>query len=164
MNNGPPKLTLFDTGPDSSSLIRNMDALKVESRTISRVVLSHWHSDHSGGLLSFLRRRNRDGSSTASPCVVDLHPDRPLLRGIAPGPKYDKVIGALPPDPTVDDIKALGGVVEVHTDGHCVAEDTVWVSGEIPRITHFEPGILGGMRWVEDENSGGEWVAEPVSI
>ncbi|EEB90854.1 hypothetical protein MPER_10887, partial [Moniliophthora perniciosa FA553] len=105
--------TLLDTGPDSTFSYR--------------AIISHWHSDHTGGLLSVLnlRNQNRDANSRST-CVVDVHPDRPVARGIAPGPKYDKV-------------------------------GSVWVSGEIPRVTEFESqGLLGAMRWKDRE-----WVPEP---
>jgi 7,8-dihydropterin-6-yl-methyl-4-(beta-D-ribofuranosyl)aminobenzene 5'-phosphate synthase len=138
-----------------------MSSLHMISSTISRVVVSHWHSDHTGGLLSFLQDRI---NLKAGPCIIDIHPDRPLLRGIAPGPKYDKVVCGLPQDPTIEQIKDLGGTIETHADGHCVSDGTVWVSGEIPRVTHFEPGVLGGMRWIEEQgNVNGCWTAESVS-
>lgn len=153
-------MTLFDTGPDSRSLVRNIDSLKVPCLDIERVVISHWHADHSGGLLSFLELR----SPSTPPCIVDLHPDRPIARGIAPPPTFDKVIARLPPDPTFDLIEKVGGKVEIDTEGHTVADDTVWVSGEIPRITDFEGGLLGGSRWVQSEDAGRsyKWVNEPV--
>ena len=50
-----PHLTLFDTGPDSSSLVRNLRSLNVPVSDIERVIISHWHADHSGGLISFLK-------------------------------------------------------------------------------------------------------------
>ncbi|KAF8893973.1 beta-lactamase-like protein [Infundibulicybe gibba] len=103
---GETHLTLFDTGPDSQSLVRNISAMHVPIESIERVVISHWHSDHTGGLLSFLASRE-------SACEIDVHPDRPSARGIAPGPFWLYV----------------------------------WVSGEIPRVTEFEAGMLGGMRW-----------------
>lgn len=152
-------LILFDTGPDSRSLVHNIRSMNVESSDIERVVLSHWHADHSGGLLSFLELR---GPST-SQCIIDLHPDRPIARGIAPPPNFDKVIARLPPDPTFDLIEKAGGKVELHKTGHTVADDTVWVSGEIPRITDFEAGLLGGVRWVQSEDDGTyRWVKEEV--
>lgn len=147
-------LTLFDTGPDSLSLVRNISALKIPVEKVERIITSHWHRDHTGGLLSFLELRK----SASTPCVVDVHPDRPNARGIAPGPKYDKVIAALPPDPTFELIEKGGGVLEKHRERHYVAGGTVWVSGEIPRVTEFEDGILGGMRWVEDD--GGKWIRD----
>lgn len=163
-------LTLFDTGPDSLSLVRNIDALTVPVENIDRVITSHWHSDHTGGLLSFLRLRRSKlesiHSSSATDCVVDVHPDRPIARGIAPGPSYDKVLCALPPDPTFGLIEKEGGILEKHSKGHAVAGGTVWVSGEIPRVTEYEVGILGGMRWVQDEgdpSTTGKWIKDGVS-
>ena len=52
---------------------------------------------------------------------------------------------------------------EKHAGGHTVAGGTVWVSGEIPRLTDYENGILGGVRWRGDEAKvQGTWVAEEV--
>ncbi|KAF7361803.1 7, 8-dihydropterin-6-methyl-4-(Beta-D-ribofuranosyl)-aminobenzene-5'-phosphate synthase [Mycena venus] len=143
-------LTLFDTGPDSQSLVRNVKAMQVPVDRISRVITSHWHSDHTGGLLSFLNLRARSGSD----CVVDCHPDRPISRGMARGPLYDKVFGALPDDPSFEEIAAAGGVVEKHVDGHAVAGGGVWVSGEIPRITSFEGGLIMDERYAVIDVAG----------
>ena len=138
-----------------------MKAMMVDPKAIGRVVLSHWHSDHTGGLLSFLRLRG----PTAESCVVDVHPDRPIARGIAPSPNYDKIIGRLPADPAFKEIEELGGVVERNMLGHTVADGMVWVSGEIPRETSFEGGILGGVRWVDEPGqAGGQWIKEEVSF
>jgi glyoxylase-like metal-dependent hydrolase (beta-lactamase superfamily II) len=135
---------LFDTGPDSKSIIRNVHALKAEEKIkkLERIVLSHWHKDHSGGLLSLLELRN-----TLSPdelVTVDLHPDRPiargraclalrsyirltkLLAGIAPPPTYTTVIGRLPEDPTFEEVESRKGMVEKNSEGHLVAGGTVF--------------------------------------
>jgi 7,8-dihydropterin-6-yl-methyl-4-(beta-D-ribofuranosyl)aminobenzene 5'-phosphate synthase len=132
---------------------------------IERVITSHWHSDHTGGLLSFLElRHSTSNRETRMPCVVDVHPDRPLARGIAPGPTYNKVICSLPPDPTFESIEKAGGVLEKHSEGHLAAGGTLWVSGEIPRVTEYEAGLLGGMRWVQKgSNTAGEWANEQVN-
>ncbi|TCD71649.1 hypothetical protein EIP91_007396 [Steccherinum ochraceum] len=156
-----PQLTLFDTGPESLSIARNIASLQIPVERISRLILSHWHSDHSGGILSFLRiRKDSAKIDSSKPCVVDLHPDRPIARGLAPG-GLPNVIGQLATDPRFEEIEELGGVVENHPEGHTVANDTVYVSGEIPRITSWEQGLLGAVRWVGDEASmKGEWVSE----
>lgn len=165
------RLTLFDTGPDSKSLVRNITSMEVPVEQIERIITSHWHSDHTGGLLSFLDlRRSRapvDSAEPASPIVVDLHPDRPVARGIAPGPTYDKVLCAIPFDPTFQAIEAAGGMVEKHAEGHAVAGGAIWVSGEIPRVTEFECGIPGGMRWTqksaeESPEPEGKWISDQV--
>ncbi|KAJ7178424.1 beta-lactamase-like protein [Mycena crocata] len=152
-----PHWTLFDTGPDSQSLVRNVKAMQVPVDNVSRVITSHWHSDHTGGLLSFLKLRSR-----SQECIVDCHPNRPISRGMARGPLYDKVFGALPDDPTFEQIEEAGGIVEKHADGHAVAGGGVWVSGEIPRVTSFEGGVPGGKRWVAED--GGKWISDELIL
>ncbi|KAG6886166.1 hypothetical protein C0993_000684 [Termitomyces sp. T159_Od127] len=152
----------FCCGPDDKSLVRNVAAMKIPVDRIGRVVTSHWHRDHTGGLLSLLNLRQ--SLKPQHSCVVDVHPDRPLARGIAPGPNFDKVACALPQDPTFELIENAGGIVEKNDKGHAVAGGTVWVSGEIPRITPFEAGILGGMRWFQEPGEEGQWRHEQVSL
>ncbi|CCM05016.1 uncharacterized protein FIBRA_07215 [Fibroporia radiculosa] len=158
-----PHYTLFDTGPESKSIARNIAAMHIPTHQIERVILSHWHSDHSGGILTFLRIRSAsEHAQDMPPCVVDVHPDRPTARAVAfQGPVAGgrPVIGRLPSDPTFEEIRAAGGVVQASGEGHAVADGTVWVSGEIPRVTQFEGGLLSGIRWVEKEGRG-EWIKE----
>lgn len=125
-------------------------------------MISHWHADHTGGLLSFLDLRGKESGALAS-TIVDVHPNRPTARGIAPPPS-GKIICQLPRDPTFEDIKAHGGTVEKHAEGHVIADNTVWVSGEIPRVTPFEAGLIGGVRFVPNKDgTSGSWSEEPVS-
>ena len=78
-----------------------------------------------------------------------------------------RVIARLPADPTPAEIAACGAAVEAHAEGHAVAAGAVWVSGAIPRVTHFEGGLPGGVRWREEGDGGEEgaagWVKEVVS-
>ncbi|KAG9221021.1 hypothetical protein CCMSSC00406_0002379 [Pleurotus cornucopiae] len=145
----------LDPCPDASSLLRNLKNMHIPVHIIDRVVVSHWHSDHTGGLLTFLEhhRKARENNGLTSPCIVDVHPSRPSLRGIAPGPKFDKVLCALPRDPTFQEIQDQGGRLEEKPLAHTVADGTVWVSGHVPRVTLYEKGIMGGMRW-NDETGG----------
>ena len=161
-----PHYTLFDTGPESRSIARNVASLKIPVERVERVVLSHWHADHSGGILTFLRLRQQAAANTPSgsvqPCVVDLHPDRPIARAIAP---QGKVLCRLPADPTFEEIEQTGGIVEKHKDGHVVAGGTMYVSGKIPRVTEFEKGLIGGVRWLLNESTGShEWTSEEVCV
>ena len=139
--------------------------MKVPVHDVERVILSHWHSDHSGGLLAFLQHHQAEWgahhlkSNGSSPIIVDLHPNRPIARGIAP-PAVGKVIGRLAEDPSFEDINKYGKV-ELNNHPHVVADGTVFVSGEIPRKTSFEEGLVGGMRWIE-ENDEKKWISEPV--
>ncbi len=48
------EILLFDTGGNGSILLRNMQTMEVDPLRIRDVVLSHAHSDHTGGLNAFL--------------------------------------------------------------------------------------------------------------
>ena len=151
---------------------------------IDRVVLSHWHRDHSGGIIKYLELRRQTQVQAEAldevVVVVDVHPDRPTARGIAP-PPHKRVVIRLPDDPTFEDVQLAGGRVETHAEGHVVQDGTVFVSGEIPRVVPHERGLLGGSRWIEGQeledarweklesligaenpHVKGRWVAEPV--
>lgn len=52
------KSLLFDMGGIGSILLNNMRKLKIDPKNINIVVLSHIHSDHVGGLWSFLKKNN----------------------------------------------------------------------------------------------------------
>jgi 7,8-dihydropterin-6-yl-methyl-4-(beta-D-ribofuranosyl)aminobenzene 5'-phosphate synthase len=45
---------LFDTGTNGELLLHNMNKLKINPREISKIVISHEHSDHKGGLKSLI--------------------------------------------------------------------------------------------------------------
>jgi 7,8-dihydropterin-6-yl-methyl-4-(beta-D-ribofuranosyl)aminobenzene 5'-phosphate synthase len=145
-----------------------LEALKVDLNLIDHVALSHWHRDHSGGILEFLKlRKESSGANAANPVTLDVHPSRPFARGIAPPPKYDKVIARLPEDPTFEEMKELGASVVTSKVPHTIQNETVFISGEIPREVSWEQGLLGSVRWFTEEEGGqkqGGWVSEPVSL
>ena len=58
---------LFDTGQGQSTLLHNLTALNVDPATVSTVVLSHGHFDHTGGLLQLAK--------AASGVTLCAHPD-----------------------------------------------------------------------------------------
>lgn len=143
--------------------------MKVPALSVERIILSHWHADHSGGILAFLKLRRdsgedvSEGQKAPTTCVADLHPNRPIARGFAPPPKV-KPICRLPEDPSFDAIERSGAKVECHAEPHTVSDGAVYVSGEIPRVTHFERGLIGNMRWIEGNDGEGNWVADNVSV
>jgi len=50
---------LFDTGDSGKKLIYNIKQLNVVPETIDKVVISHNHWDHTGGLKEFLKANNK---------------------------------------------------------------------------------------------------------
>jgi len=151
--------TLFDTGPESLTIERNLASLNVDMSKVERIVLSHWHRDHSGGIVAALKLAAKQGKK--DPIVVDLHPDRPFARGIAPN---GNLIGRLPEDPTFEEIEFVGGKVETHAEAHTIAGKTVWISGEIPRVTSFEAGLLGAVTWYEERDGDGDWQPDELIL
>jgi len=72
---------LFDTGSSGEVVLRNMEALGVDPSTVDYVVISHSHSDHTGGLLEVLRRAGRRLIVVASPGIFkDVYSTRSRLR------------------------------------------------------------------------------------
>ncbi|KAG0046188.1 hypothetical protein BGZ83_008624 [Gryganskiella cystojenkinii] len=82
---------LFDTGPHSAIFLDNAKRLEIPFEKIETIVLSHWHVDHSGGMLAAVEKcvqARRDlvkggiDKKNAVSVNVDVHPDRPYQRGI----------------------------------------------------------------------------------
>ncbi|XDG02909.1 hypothetical protein ABKA04_002524 [Annulohypoxylon sp. FPYF3050] len=154
---GKSHTLLFDAGPEEAVWERNASRLGLDVTKIERIVLSHWHRDHSGGMLSAVRmieqaKAKKAAAGQQEKVVVDLHPNRPEYRGI----KAHEII-SLEADPTFAEIEEAGAEMFKSGEAHTVLDDTFLVSGEIPRRTEYEGGIRGGVRfsteggWETDE-------------
>ncbi len=66
---------LFDTGGDSEIFLKNLKQAKIDTSKITRIVLSHFHKDHTGGLRGILKIKNSltvyAGSSFADALLKD---------------------------------------------------------------------------------------------
>lgn len=65
---------LFDTGL-TTSCIHNASALNKDLSKIDKIVLSHGHFDHTGGLFSVLKSINNDLTKQVKTIEVIAHPD-----------------------------------------------------------------------------------------
>ncbi|QQK48279.1 Metallo-beta-lactamase superfamily protein [Penicillium digitatum] len=146
---------LFDAGPEEEAWERNVKRLRPNLFSVEVIHLSHWHRDHSGGLLRAIRMINDakrvEGSS--EDLVADLHPDRPAYRGIA----LPEHVISLEADPTFEEIEGAGAVVDKRSEPHTVLDDFFLVSGEIPRVTPYETGLKHAVRYDPDEN---DWFSD----
>ncbi|PGH05653.1 hypothetical protein GX51_02813 [Blastomyces parvus] len=149
---------LFDTGPTEESWARNAERLKLDLSAVERIQLSHWHRDHSGGMLKAIQMINEAKNSKGLPnddLVVDLHPSRPDYRGIQMGEE----IVSLEADPTFQEIEQAGAKVEKHSETHTVLDDMFLISGEIPRKTEYETGLKHAVRF---DQAASKWESDEL--
>lgn len=142
---------LFDCGPEGEAWERNATRLGIDLSTIEVVQLSHWHRDHSGGMLKAVQMISTARKEQGLPAVlVDLHPDRPAYRGF----KFGERVVSFAADPSFSEIEAAGGKIQKKDEGHTVLENFFHVSGYIPRVAMYETGLRNGVQFFE---KSGKW-------
>lgn len=155
---GKSHTLLFDAGPEEAVWERNISRLGLDAGAIETIVLSHWHRDHSGGMLSAIRMveaaktkasSSPETATTTKKVVADLHPDRPDYRGVM---VHEPI--SLEPDPSFEEMEQAGATVFKSSEPHTVLDDMFLVSGSIPRETTYEGGIRGGIRL---DSATGQW-------
>ena len=128
---GETHMILFDTGVSRKGAVLNAKGMGINLKEVEAIVLSHGHYDHFGGLISFIKAIGKK----ELPIIV--HRDMFKIRGVA---GKDGSVRRYPNFPSGREIKPA---VFVETRGpHLLADDTVLVTGEIPRKTDFEGGYL----------------------
>jgi len=148
---------LFDTAPTERAWEQNVRSLAADIAKIELIQLSHWHRDHSGGMLQAIRmiEEAKAEKGISRELVVDLHPARPDYRGfmVPTGPV------SMEADPTFEEIEGLGAKISKHAETHTVLDDMFLVSGEIPRVTPYEVGLRRGIRF---DKSKGVWGSDEM--
>ncbi|MGQ9749588.1 MBL fold metallo-hydrolase [Desulfosoma sp.] len=142
-----PKATLlFDTG-QGFGLIQNSLRLKKDLSKVDKLVLSHGHFDHTGGMLAFFGVRG--------PCPVVAHSDVLLerFRYMPVGPVEKPVSIGLPWKEAY--LTTRGAQFQWVETFEEIAPD-VFVTGEVPRRTDFE---TGDPKFVLRSN--GDWTPDP---
>jgi 7,8-dihydropterin-6-yl-methyl-4-(beta-D-ribofuranosyl)aminobenzene 5'-phosphate synthase len=132
---------LFDTGQGIST-VHNADALGIDLRKLDRIVLSHGHSDHTGGLHNVLSRiRKNDMEITAHPDIWE----RKYVRDRFVGIPHQR-----------EELERLGAKFRL-TKQLMKITDNISTTGEIPMATKFE-GLSSKMLVKE----GNEWKPDKV--
>jgi 7,8-dihydropterin-6-yl-methyl-4-(beta-D-ribofuranosyl)aminobenzene 5'-phosphate synthase len=117
---------LLDTGM-SNSAIHNAELLGIDLGEVSRIVLSHGHADHTGGLREVLRRMKKEIEIIAHPDVWQDKYDR--REG-----KPEKYIGI---PFRREELESLGARFRL-TEGPVKITANIMTSGEIPMLNGFE--------------------------
>jgi 7,8-dihydropterin-6-yl-methyl-4-(beta-D-ribofuranosyl)aminobenzene 5'-phosphate synthase len=128
---------LVDTGARADTVLRNAAELRVDLSTVTDLVLTHNHADHTGGLLTLRRELAKKNPQALS----RAHVSRGIFlsRVSAQGRETSGLL------PIKADYEALGGAFVEH-DGPVQLLPGVWLTGPIPRV-HPERnygGVSGG--------------------
>jgi 7,8-dihydropterin-6-yl-methyl-4-(beta-D-ribofuranosyl)aminobenzene 5'-phosphate synthase len=150
---GSIKTLLFDKGPEDRTFEQNVSRIGANLGPVETIVLSHGHWDHGGAMLRALQLiRDRNGGLEV-PCFV--HPGMFRTRGMK---QADGSMLRMEDVPSIDELTAHGARVVSTTEPQHLFERTVYISGEIPRLTSFERGLPGqyrrtldGLNWELDE-------------
>ena len=141
---------LLDVAHESGSVMDNAARMGLDLAPAEAIILSHQHYDHTGGLIPVLKALN------AKDLPLIVHPNVFTKRGWRDPAKPNAKMRQSPPTPTREEAEAAGACI-VEAAGPClVCEDTVLVTGEVPRLTDFEPGMP--FEWILQD---GEWRHDP---
>ncbi len=138
---------LFDTGAHPETVLRNAKTLGIDLSSVTEVVLSHWHDDHTGGLVALRRelsKRNRAALGVAHVGRGFFWPRREGGKALAGSLELRTAFEA-----------AGGRFVEHAAPGELAPG--VWVTGQVQRRTserNFPKGVEvqpPGAAWREDD-------------
>ena len=117
---------LFDTGK-SVSASHNANTVRFDLSQIDKIVLSHGHNDHTGGLRQILRKMKKE-------VEIIAHPDIWSAKYRCRQGEADKYIGI--PFPR-QKLESLGARFNLTTKPVKIT-DSIMTTGEIPMVSEFE--------------------------
>ena len=129
---------LFDTGKTISAAY-NIDSLKIDLKRIDKIVLSHGHYDHTGGLRQLLRKIGKE-------VEIIAHPDIWAAKYRRRKGEKDKYIG-IPFQR--QELESLGARFTLTTKPLKIA-DSIMTTGEVPMVTDYE--TIDSRLFVKDDN------------
>ena len=151
---GGARTLLFDGGPVDYAVEHNGVRLGVDFGAIEAAMLTHGHWDHAGGIPRALSMIVGANGGRAIPLY--LHPGMFHPRG-----QRQPDGGVLPMDPIPTPAQwAMFGAEPIVTDAPQTCLDgMVFVSGEIPRRTAYEKGVVSQVCRLTD---GADWTPDPL--
>ena len=140
---------LFDAGRHPDTVLRNAAALQVDLSCVTDVVLSHFHFDHTTGLLPLIRDlRDRNANAVQRVHVATGFFLSRRMAGDPDGAEWNQMIAVR------DSLESLGVSLIEHS-GPTEILPSVWVTGPIarpnPEKNYPETvRVLSEGEWVED--------------
>ena len=131
---------LFDTGKTVSAAY-NADTLGIDLTKVDKIVLSHSHYDHTGGLREMLRRIKKEEIE------VIAHPHLWANRYNRREGEKDRFMGV--PFPR-QELENFGAVFNM-TAKPVKITDNIVTSGEVPMVTDFEEVDPGEKRFIKGD-------------
>lgn len=128
---GNRETILYDAGFTKNTAIHNLDVLQQPVNHLRAIVLSHGHADHHGGLVGMVSRVGRRGL----PLV--LHPDAWLDRKLI----FPDGTEVAAPPPSRMDLDREGVQLIEERGPTLLLDDHVLITGQVERVTDFEPGF-----------------------
>jgi 7,8-dihydropterin-6-yl-methyl-4-(beta-D-ribofuranosyl)aminobenzene 5'-phosphate synthase len=147
LNEGKSNSVLFDTGGSPERVVENAERMGLDLNEVEYIVLSHGHYDHFGGLLSALKAVNKIN------LPVIVHEDMFKSRGVA---NSDGTIRKYPEFPKENQVSPARYVKTKQP--YLLADNTVLVTGEIPRKTDFEKGFQQHRVLIDDDWQPDPWI------
>ena len=153
-SNGKKDSFLFDTGVTVDGVLHNMDVLEVKGNELHAVVLSHGHTDHTRGLMGFIKRYGRPK------IPIVLHPDAYLKRkNVQPDGHESEHIPPSKKDMEAEDVQIIEEVGPTMLIG-----GSALVSGQIPRVTEYEKGSPNQLAVIDGEWKPDPWIHDDQAI
>jgi 7,8-dihydropterin-6-yl-methyl-4-(beta-D-ribofuranosyl)aminobenzene 5'-phosphate synthase len=132
---------LFDTGKRIATL-HNADTIGIDLGKVNKIVLSHSHYDHTGGLREVLRRIKQEKIE------IIAHPHIWSIRYNRREGKPDKFMGV---PFQRQELENFGAFFNLTTKPVRITEN-IMTSGEIPMVTEFEQTESGETRRLIEED------------
>jgi len=129
---------LLDTGMNISAS-HNIDTLGIDAGQIDKIVLSHGHHDHTGGLRNILHKMRKE-------VEIIAHPDVWAAKYARRQGEEDRYIG-IPFQR--QELESLGARFNLTTKSVKIA-DNIITTGEIPMVTDYEE--IDAALFVKDDN------------
>lgn len=136
---GEQEAVLFDTGFKEDTVLHNVLHLGVDLSRVETVVLSHFHSDHTGGLL-ILREHFRHANETALSLVyvaAGFFDQRTTATGIEVGP------GDFASAQAFKDAAEALGIRFIEISAPTEIAPKLWLTGPVPRTEERYNGPPG---------------------